>query len=30
MNEGGVNRFVDFCMKETNERIKLKYKRKDK
>ena len=25
-NEEGVNRFVDYYMKETNETIKLKYK----
>ena len=29
-NEEGVNRFVDFYMKETNEKIRLKYKKKDK
>ena len=29
-NEEGVNRFVDFYIKETNEKIKLKYKKKDK
>ena len=29
-NEEGVNRFVNFYMKETNETIKLKYKKKDK
>ena len=26
-NEEGVNRFLDFCMKETNETIKLKHKK---
>ena len=29
-NEEEVNCFVDFYMKETNEKIKLKYKKKDK
>ena len=29
-NEEGVNRFVDFYMKETNKTIKLKYKKKNK
>ena len=29
-NKEEVNRFVDFYMKETNETIKLKYKKKDK
>ena len=29
-NKEGVNRFVDFYMKEANETIKLKYKKKDK
>ena len=29
-NEEGVNRIVDFYMKETNEKIRLKYKKKDK
>ena len=29
-NEEGVNRFVDFYMKEANETIKLKYKKKVK
>ena len=28
-NEEGVNRFVEFYMKETNEAFKLKYKKKD-
>ena len=30
INEEGVNRFADFFMKDTNETIKLKYKKKDK
>ena len=29
-SEEGVNRFGDFYMEETNETIKLKYKKKDK
>ena len=29
-DEDGVNRFVDYYMKETSETIKLKYKKKDK
>ena len=29
-NEEGVNRFADFYMKETNQTIELKYKKKDK